>query len=600
VDKVLAHTQGGRNLPLPIDFIERLKAANPIAEVMSSYVTLKRTGRDYVCLCPFHNEKTPSCHIHPDKEYFHCFGCGAGGDVITFTMKYNNLDYWEAVKLLAERGGVPLPEDNGYDSKRTDTRKRFYEMNKTAARFFYHQLKTPQGKECLDYLINKRKLSIETIKKYGMGFAPNSWSALKSYMLSEGFTEEELEQGSLISRSQKNTRNTFDFFVNRAMFPFIDLAGHIVGFGGRALTPDDKRKYLNSKDTLVYSKNRFLFSMNFAKNAAVKDKTILLCEGNLDVISLNQAGFENAVASCGTALTPEQAKIISNYADNVVICYDADGAGQKATTRAIKILGETGLKTTVIKMNGAKDPDEYINKFGADHFRHLLKKSDGAIEFELEKCKDGIDMDTDIGRIDYLKKAYKVLADISSPTEREIYAKKVAAEQNVSITTVKAELNAILKNRRYQYSKKEWTRTITFADKRDTINPEANEHRRESAAEAGIIYYLYNNHDACGDVLKRLPPDKFVTSFNRRVYESLTSKITDLQDCSVSSFNGEFSPEEVGKITEILEKYSELGIDAKVAEDYINVLLNYKPKEKQEDISDDDFFKKFEEMRKKN
>ena len=304
-------------MPLPIDFIERLKAANPIAEVMSSYVTLKRTGRDYVCLCPFHNEKTPSCHIHPDKEYFHCFGCGAGGDVITFTMKYNNLDYWEAVKLLAERGGVPLPEDNGYDSKRTDTRKRFYEMNKTAARFFYHQLKTPQGKECLDYLINKRKLSIETIKKYGMGFAPNSWSALKSYMLSEGFTEEELEQGSLISRSQKNTRNTFDFFVNRAMFPFIDLAGHIVGFGGRALTPDDKRKYLNSKDTLVYSKNRFLFSMNFAKNAAVKDKTILLCEGNLDVISLNQAGFENAVASCGTALTPEQAKIISNYADIV-------------------------------------------------------------------------------------------------------------------------------------------------------------------------------------------------------------------------------------------------------------------------------------------
>lgn len=190
-------------MPLPIDFIERLKAANPIAEVMSSYVTLKRTGRDYVCLCPFHNEKTPSCHIHPDKEYFHCFGCGAGGDVITFTMKYNNLDYWEAVKLLAERGGVPLPEDNGYDSKRTDTRKRFYEMNKTAARFFYHQLKTPQGKECLDYLINKRKLSIETIKKYGMGFAPNSWSALKSYMLSEGFTEEELEQGSLISRSHR-------------------------------------------------------------------------------------------------------------------------------------------------------------------------------------------------------------------------------------------------------------------------------------------------------------------------------------------------------------------------------------------------------------
>lgn len=587
-------------MPLPIDFIERLKAANPIAEVMGSYVTLKRTGRDFVCLCPFHNEKTPSCHVHPDKEYFHCFGCGAGGDVITFTMKYNNLDYWEAVKLLAERGGVPLPEDSGYDSRRTDTRKRFYEMNKTAARFFYHQLKTPQGKECLDYLMNKRKLTIDTIKKYGMGFAPNSWSALKSYMLSEGFTEEELEQGSLISRSQRNTKNTFDFFVNRAMFPFIDLAGHIVGFGGRALTADDKRKYLNSKDTLVYSKNRFLFSMNFAKNAAVKDKTILLCEGNLDVISLNQAGFQNAVASCGTALTPEQAKLISNYADNVVICYDADGAGQTATARAIKILDETGLKTTIIKMNGAKDPDEYINKFGADHFRHLLKKSDGAIDFELEKCKEGVDMDTDVGRSEYMQKVCLVLINIGSSVKQEIYINKIAAEQGVSKNSIKADMEKIISKERRQYSKRDWTRTITFADKRDTINSEANNHRRESAAEAGIIYYLYKNHDACEDILKRLPPDKFVTSFNRRVYESLTNKITDLQDCSVSSFNGEFSPEEVGKITEILENYSELGVDAKVAEDYINVLLSYKPKEKQEEMSDDDFFKALEQMRNSN
>lgn len=587
-------------MPLPIDFIERLKAANPIAEVMGSYVTLKRTGRDFVCLCPFHNEKTPSCHVHPDKEYFHCFGCGAGGDVITFTMKYNNLDYWEAVKLLAERGGVPLPEDSGYDSRRTDTRKRFYEMNKTAARFFYHQLKTPQGKECLDYLMNKRKLTIDTIKKYGMGFAPNSWSALKSYMLSEGFTEEELEQGSLISRSQRNTKNTFDFFVNRAMFPFIDLAGHIVGFGGRALTADDKRKYLNSKDTLVYSKNRFLFSMNFAKNAAVKDKTILLCEGNLDVISLNQAGFQNAVASCGTALTPEQAKLISNYADNVVICYDADGAGQTATARAIKILDETGLKTTIIKMNGAKDPDEYINKFGADHFRHLLKKSDSAIDFELEKCKEGVDMDTDVGRSEYMQKVCRVLINIGSSVKQEIYINKIAAEQGVSKNSIKADMEKIISKERRQYSKRDWTRTITFADKRDTINPEANNHRRESAAEAGIIYYLYKNHDACEDILKRLPPDKFVTSFNRRVYESLTNKITDLQDCSVSSFNGEFSPEEVGKITEILENYSELGVDAKVAEDYINVLLSYKPKENQKEMSDDDFFKALEQMRNSN
>ena len=251
-------------------------------------------------------------------------------------------------------------------------------------------------------------------------------------------------------------------------------------------------------------------------------------------------------------------------------------------------------------MNGAKDPDEYINKFGADHFRHLLKKSDGAIDFELEKCKEGVDMDTDVGRSEYMQKVCRVLINISSSVKQEIYINKIAAEQGVSKNSIKADMEKIISKERRQYSKRDWTRTITFADKRDTINPEANNHRRESAAEAGIIYYLYKNHDACEDILKRLPPDKFVTSFNRRVYESLTNKITDLQDCSVSSFNGEFSPEEVGKITEILENYSELGVDAKVAEDYINVLLSYKPKEKQEEMSDDDFFKALEQMRNSN
>lgn len=579
-------------MALPIEFIERLKAANPIAEVMGSYITMKRTGRDFICLCPFHNEKTPSCHVHPDKEFFHCFGCGAGGDVITFIMKYNNLDYWEAVKFLAERGGIPLPEDNGFNSKRTDTRKRMYEMNKCAAKFFYHQLKTPEGKNCLDYLINKRKLSLETIKKYGMGYAPNSWSALKSYMLSQGYTEEELEAGSLISRSQNNTKRTFDFFVNRAMFPFIDLTGHIVGFGGRALSDDDKRKYLNSKDTLCYSKNRFLFSLNFAKNQSVKSKQILLCEGNLDVISLNQAGFENAVASCGTALTTEQAKIISNYAEQVIICYDSDGAGQKATSRAIPILSEAGLKTTVIKMTGAKDPDEYIKKFGADHFRNLLNNSEGAINFELNKCKEGINTDTELGKIDYLKKVYNVLAGIKSPAERNVYISKISAEQGVNKTAIEQEIEYLIKRERYAYNKKDWNRTINFTNRpRDEINPEANAHPREAQAESGIIYYLLNHPDACKDITSKLKAEDFVTAFNRRVYESLTAKIENLEDFSVSSFNGEFSPEEVGKITGIIEKFDNLAVDADVVNDYVSVLLKYKDNAQKKDVSNDEDFK---------
>lgn len=579
-------------MALPIEFIERLKAANPIAEVMGSYITMKRTGRDFICLCPFHNEKTPSCHVHPDKEFFHCFGCGAGGDVITFIMKYNNLDYWEAVKFLAERGGIPLPEDNVFNSKRTDTRKRMYEMNKCAAKFFYHQLKTPEGKNCLDYLINKRKLSLETIKKYGMGYAPNSWSALKSYMFGQGYTEEELEAGSLISRSQNNTKRTFDFFVNRAMFPFIDLTGHIVGFGGRALSDDDKRKYLNSKDTLCYSKNRFLFSLNFAKNQSVKSKQILLCEGNLDVISLNQAGFENAVASCGTALTTEQAKIISNYAEQVIICYDSDGAGQKATSRAIPILSEAGLKTTVIKMTGAKDPDEYIKKFGADHFRNLLNNSEGAINFELNKCKEGINTDTELGKIDYLKKVYNVLAGIKSPAERNVYISKISAEQGVNKTAIEQEIEYLIKRERYAYNKKDWNRTINFTNRpRDEINPEANAHPREAQAESGIIYYLLNHPDACKDITSKLKAEDFVTAFNRRVYESLTAKIENLEDFSVSSFNGEFSPDEVGKITGIIEKFDNLAVDADVVNDYVSVLLKYKDNAQKKDVSNDEDFK---------
>lgn len=585
-------------MPLPAEFIERLKAANPIQEIMGQYVTLKRTGRDYVCLCPFHNEKTPSCHVHPDREFFHCFGCGAGGDVITFTMKYNNLDYWEAVKLLADRAGIPLPEDNN-DRRRSDDRKRMYEMNKEAARFFYDQLRSPEGRSCLDYLLNRRKLRPDTIKKYGMGFAPNSWSSLKMHMLSKGYTEQELVDASLLSRSA-NTGKTFDFFVNRAVFPFIDLAGHIVGFGGRALADDDKRKYLNSRDTRCYSKNRFLFSMNFAKNQAVKDKKILLCEGNLDVISLNQAGFENAVASCGTALTPEQVKLISNYAEQVVICYDSDEAGQKATAKAIALLKETGLKITVIKMKNAKDPDEYINKFGADHFRHLINSSDGAVDFELSKAKQGIDTEDDLGKIDYLKKAYKVLSGINSPVEREIYIAKVAKEQGISKTAIEQEVNSLRRREIRARQKQDWQRTINFtAAPRDEINPEANRFRKENGAECGLIYYLFNNPDKLRELEKMISSEEFVTSFNKRVYQFLVELIKRDEQPSVAAFNSDFTPDEVGKITGMIEKYDALSVDDDVVRDYVGVLRSFKEKEDQPPDEEQDFMKQLEELRRK-
>ncbi len=588
-------------MPLPQDFIDRLKAANPIDEVMGSYVTLKRAGRDYVCLCPFHNEKTPSCHIHPDKEFFHCFGCGAGGDVITFVMKYHNLDYWEAVKMLAERGNVPLPENTGYSDAGAQNKKRIYEMNKQAARFFYSQLKTEAGKACLDYLINKRKLSVETIKKYGMGFAPNSWSALKTHMMSLGYSEQELIDASLISRSVHNTKKTFDFFVNRAMFPFIDLTGHIVGFGGRALSADDKRKYLNSKDTACYNKEKFLFSLNFAKNAAVKNRQIILCEGNLDVISLNQAGFENAVASCGTALTDRQARSLTQYADHIIICYDSDEAGQKATSKAINILENTGFKTTVVKMKGAKDPDEYLKLYGAARFKNLLKGSQGSVEYELTKRREGIDTDTDIGKIDYLKRAYGVLAGLNSPVERDIYTSRLSEEFGISKEAIRQEVEAQRRNARKQQEKREWQRTLTFTDKkRDDINPEAFEHPKEDYAEQGIIYFLFANPDSCDEVCKLVTPQEFVTSLNRRIFESLVTKIQTAQDFSVASFNAEFSPDEVGKIVSLMDKYEKLSVDMNVCRDYIDVLKQYARKQQQTNAAadNDSFMKELERLRR--
>ena len=585
-------------MAFPPEFIDRLKTANPIADVIGSYVSLKKSsGRDYVCLCPFHNEKTPSCHIHTDKEYFHCFGCGAGGDVITFIMKYHNLDYVEAIKMLAERGGIMMPEDAYANRQKPQglQKKRLYEINKVAARFFFENLRSPEGAPCRQYL-KMRGLTSETIRKYGMGYAKNSFTALKDHMLAEGYSEKELIEASLLSVSQKNNK-AYDFFVNRAVFPFIDLTGHIVGFGGRALDNEDKRKYLNSKDTVGYNKNRFLFSLNFAKDSSVKSREIVLCEGNLDVISLNQAGIENAVASCGTALTLEQAKLLSNYADTVIICYDSDEAGRKATNRAIPILSDAGLKPRVINVVKAKDPDEFIQKFGAVAFKNLLSKSDGAVNYKLQTAKQGLDLETETGKVEYLQKAYQVIAQLKSPSEREIYIGKLSREEDISTESITKEVNSIINSKRRQQKKKHEHEVMTFTDrKRDPLNPDAYLYPKEVIAEQGIIYYLFNNPDDTDDFLALIPPENFVTELNKRIYKSLTDKIRSGENFSEMSFNGEFSPDEMGKIAEILCSGDDMGITYNVAEDYAAV-VNRKHSSLREkrasELSDDEFMKAF-------
>lgn len=419
----------------------RIKDSNRIEEIMRQYVTLKRAGRIYKCLCPFHSERTPSCAVYPDNENFYCFGCGAGGDVITFIMKIENLDYIEALRFLAAKSGIPMPED-GQADKASELKKKTLEMNREAAKFFYQNLRTADGKEGLEYLLNVRRLKPETIKSFGLGVAPNRWTSLTNHMLSLGYSHEELLASSLIT--EKNGRY-FDFFVNRVIFPIFDLRGNVIAFSGRTLEKESKgMKYLNSRGTPVYEKSKTLFALNFAKNASVKSGRLILCEGNVDVISLHQAGFTEAVATCGTAITSEHARLMSNYCNEVYICYDADAAGQKATTSAISILTNAGLKTKVVKISGdgIKDVDDYINKLGSERFKLLLSGSEGAIAFELNKCRSGLDVETELGKVEYLKRAVSVLASIESKVELEVYISKLASENGVPKEALSAEVTS--------------------------------------------------------------------------------------------------------------------------------------------------------------
>lgn len=585
-------------MPFPVDFLERLKDANRIEDIMSNYVQIKRAGSVSKCLCPFHSEKTASCTIYSDTQSFYCFGCGAGGDVITFIMKIENLDYFEAVKMLAERSGIPLPEDSSRGDDTVRKKQKLYEMNREAARFFFNNLRSPQGRVGLKYLIN-RGLKPETIQKYGLGFAENKWTSLKEHMLTKGFLENELVEASLLGRSQSG--RTYDFFKNRVMFPFFDLRGNVIAFGGRTLDPDDNRKYLNSRETIVFKKNKTLFSLNFAKESALKKKQLLLCEGNMDVISMNQAGFENTVATCGTAITQEHARLMSQYCKEVVICYDSDAAGQKASKKAIDLLSEVGLQTKIIKMEGAKDPDEYIKKFGATRFKLLIDKSDSAVEFELNKAKAGLDIEnSDIDRIEYIKKCYDIFSQIENDIDREVFIKSYVKRMNISEDNAFREVESRIKMRQSSGRRKQWRQLYqnTVSPAMD-LTPASTAFNKEVKCEEGVLYYLYQNPDEADFISRILPAESFVTDINRRIYLSLLFKIKNDLDFSVSSFNSEFSPDEMGNVANIIGRRREIPVDKQVLTDYINVLNSHNNINQQSanEMSDDQLLKFTEKMR---
>ncbi|MBP1561281.1 MAG: DNA primase [Oscillospiraceae bacterium] len=580
-------------MAFPEQFILELKQNNPIDSVMSSYASLIRRGRNCVCLCPFHSEKSPSCTVYLESDSFYCFGCGAGGDVITFVMKIENLDYVEAIKFLADRAGMTMPDD-AKNSESARIKARVLEINRTAARFFFDTLtRSPKGEKGRRYFA-ERQLSAATITKYGLGYAPNDWHALSDFLRSKGYSEEELITANLCGRGRSG--GTFDMFRDRVMFPIIDLRGNVIAFGGRVIDGEGP-KYLNSSDTPVFKKSRNLFSLNFAKKS--DEKRLILAEGYMDVIAINQAGFENVVATLGTALTQEQARLMSQYAEEIIIAYDSDGAGQNATHKAINLLSEVGLKTKIIHMEGAKDPDEYIKKFGALRFKQLLDKSGGAIEFELDKCRSGLDISTEDGKIEYLKRCVNMLADISSPIEREVYAGKLAAENKVQKEMLLQQVSGIIKKRINKAKSQEWTEIRTFQNKLRS-NPDSYRHPKEYKAETGIISYLANNPDEAEYLAEKVPPECFVTEFNRKIYEKILEKIKNSAFSDILSLQSEFTADEMGKITAIAVNSRNVNINRNTVEDFINILLsNADNSSDVTKLSDDDFLKYIQNLKNK-
>lgn len=575
-------------MPFPDSFLQELKLRSDITEIASSYVNLKRHGRNMVGLCPFHGEKTPSFNIYTESGSFYCFGCGAGGDVITFIMKIENLDYVEAVKFLAQRAGMEMPE-NTYDDSLSKLRMRIYEANREAARFFHATLLSQRGQSGLNYL-RGRALSDRTIRHFGLGFADDDWNSLCNHLKNKGFSEYEIYSANLAFK-RKNGNGIYDRFVNRVMFPIIDLRGNVIAFGGRIMT-DEKPKYLNTSDTPVFKKSENLFSLNNAKSSGTR--TLILCEGYMDVIALNQAGFTNAVATLGTALTNEQAVLMKRYADEVIICYDADGAGQKATARAIDILRNAGLPIKILTVPSGKDPDEFIRSKGENGpaaFKLLIEKCGNDIEYRLMKLKDNYNLNTTDGKVAFLNEAVKIVATIESPIERDVFASKLCAELEIDKNAFLEQISKVKRRDRRENIKKE-TRQIQaeLNGQSDKINREHYKKPRSSSAEEALLVYLINNPDYANSISERVTPDKFSNSLIKRYYEYVLSKIKSGYE-PLTSVSSDFNSDEVSYLYKLISTTIPAASTREAVEEYINVIneeSNKLTSDKLADMSADD------------
>ncbi len=555
-------------MPFPPEFLRELEDRCRIEDIAGKYVNLKRRGKNLLGLCPFHNEKTPSFNLYPGNNSYYCFGCGKGGGVINFVMEIEHLDFQDAVKWLAQRAGLQLPQE-GMDSSMSRLRMRIMEINREAGRFFYKTLMSPQGQAGLDYF-RGRGLDAAAIKRFGLGYAPEDWYGLVNHLRSKGYTVDEMVQADVARLSKKG--KPFDRYRGRVMFPIFDLRGNVVAFGGRVLT-DEKPKYINTSDTPVYHKSGGLFAMNLAKNTG--SRQLILAEGYMDVIALHRAGFENAIASLGTSLTEEQARVIKRYADEAVICYDSDQAGQKATQRAIPILKKAGLRVKVVTVPGGKDPDEFMRNYGKDgplRFKQLLEGGGSDVEYRLEKLRERFDLSTDQGRVRYLgEAAEQVLSKLLDPMEQEVYAGRLSQETGVDKRRILETVGRLAGRERRKEQRQLARSQMEVAAVEAGANPEKKDHLRAALAEEGLIAYLFLHQDKAGALKELLPPEKFVTAWNRRVYASLLGK-TIHGTAVLADLAGELTGEEMSDLSRMLAQHREAPPSGADAKEYIKIL----------------------------
>lgn len=537
-------------MAFPASFIDELIARNPIEDVVGQYVTLKRSGSNLFGLCPFHGEKTASFSVAPDKGIFYCFGCHKGGGVINFEMEIEGLSYPDAVRALAKRAGMEVPEDEQYQS-RYRQQERLWALHKEAARFFHSQLYAPIGAEALRYAAG-RGMPKSILTKFGIGYAPDSWTDLVDYLRKKGYTDQELRDSGLVTVSRKNG-NLFDRFRDRLMFPIIDVRGNVIGFGGRIMNDKDKSaaKYLNSPETLIFNKRKNLFALNLAKKS--KLGYLILVEGYMDAIALHQYGFDCAVASLGTALTEDGANLLSRYTDQVVLIYDGDAAGQNATQRAIPILEKAGLQVKVLQMRDAKDPDEFLKKYGADRFKLLLEESSNRVEYQLTAILKKYDLRDDDQRVKYLQESAGLISTLGSSVQREVYAGRVAEVAKISLDAMKLEVNRAYKRRQYQEKKKQEKIDLSPAKNLQPKSRAIRYDNLKSAMAEEMMLSLVLREPALLDKTRDLSAGMFSSELLGRAYDQLSSRYQQGLDVTLSGLT-DFEPEEMSHIAGILQR----------------------------------------------